>query len=99
MIDAGLTNDLADRQPARREIKAAAAAGAAGSGRITLAVESETNVRQNSDAARAAKSDIGVIIGRWTFLVPCGVSSPQQAVELGRGRSTSCWRGRLQGRE
>ncbi len=61
MIDAGL-NDLLIANQSIGEIEAAAAARAAGSGRITLAVESETNLRELSDAARAAKSDIGVII-------------------------------------
>ncbi len=47
-----------------------------------MAVESETNVRELSDAARAAKSDIGVIIEVDVGQHRCGVSSPQEAVEL-----------------
>ena len=63
-------------------VKAARLAGLAGLARLTVAVDSEANLRELSAAARHAGSQIRVVIEVDVGLGRCGVSSPEQALAL-----------------
>jgi D-serine deaminase-like pyridoxal phosphate-dependent protein len=82
MIDAGLSDVLIANQ-AIGPIKAAELARLAGLGRVIVAVESRSNADELAEAARRAKSEIGVLVEVDVGLHRSGVRSVAEAVELG----------------
>ena len=81
LIDAGLSDVLIANQ-AIGPVKAAELARIAGLGRVIVAVESEVNVRELSEAAARAKSQIDVI-------VEVDVGQHRSGCARSRGRSSS----------
>ena len=81
LIDAGLTDVLIANQ-AIGPVKAAELARIAGLGRVIVAVESEVNVRELSEAAARAKSQIDVIVEVDVGQHRSGVRSVEEALEL-----------------
>src|SRR4029077_10424813 len=82
LIDAGLSDVLIANQ-AIGPVKAAELARLAGLGRVIVAVESRSNADELADAARRAKSEIGVLVEVDVGLHRSGVRSVAEAVELG----------------
>jgi D-serine deaminase-like pyridoxal phosphate-dependent protein len=83
MVDAGLSDVLVANQVVG-PLRAAELARIASLGRVTVAVDSEVNARELSDAAGAAGSVINVIVEIDVGLHRCGVRSAAAAVQLGR---------------
>lgn len=83
MVDAGLSNVLIANQVVG-PVKAAELARIAGLGRVIVAVESEVNARELSDAAVHAGSEIIVLVEIDVGLHRAGVRSAQAAVALAR---------------
>lgn len=83
MIDAGLSDVLIANQVVGA-LRAAELARIAALGRVIVAVDSEANARELSQAAVAAGSVINVIVEIDVGLHRAGVRSAQAAVELGR---------------
>ena len=83
MIDAGLTDVLVANQVVG-PLRAAELARIASLGRVIVAVDSEANARELSDAASTAGSVINVIVEIDVGLHRAGVRSAQAAVGLGR---------------
>ena len=81
MLDAGLSDVLVANQ-AVGPIKAAELARIAGLGRVLVAIESSVNARELSEAARAARSQIDVLIEFDVGLHRSGVRTAQEAVDL-----------------
>jgi D-serine deaminase-like pyridoxal phosphate-dependent protein len=82
MIDAGLSDVLIANQVVG-PVKSAELARIAGLGRVTVAVESEVNARELSEAGDRAHSEINVLVEIDVGLHRCGVRSAQAAVQLG----------------
>jgi D-serine deaminase-like pyridoxal phosphate-dependent protein len=83
MIDSGLDDILIANQVVG-PVKAAELARLAGLARVTCAVDSRANAEELSAAAKAASSEIGVIVEIDVGLHRSGVRSVAEAVELGR---------------
>jgi D-serine deaminase-like pyridoxal phosphate-dependent protein len=81
LIDAGLSDVLIANQ-AIGPVKAAELARIAGLGRVIVAVESEVNVRELSEAAASARSQIDVIVEVDVGQHRSGVRSVEEALEL-----------------
>ena len=81
MLDAGLSDVLVANQ-AVGPIKAAELARIAGLGRVLVAIESSVNARELAEAARAARSQIDVLIEFDVGLHRSGVRTAQEAVDL-----------------
>ena len=81
MLDAGISDVLVANQVVG-PVKAAELARIAGLGRVIVAVESSANARELSDAARAAGSQIDVLIEFDVGLHRSGVRTSQEAVDL-----------------
>jgi D-threonine aldolase len=82
MLEAGLPELLVANEVVG-PIKAAEAARAAGLGELTLAVESASNATELSEAARAAGSEINVIVDVDVGQHRAGVRSAEDGVALG----------------
>ena len=83
MLDAGLDDVLIANQVVG-PLRAAELARVAALGRVIVAVDSEANAAELSDAADTAGSVINVIVEIDVGLHRCGVRSAPAAVELGR---------------
>jgi D-serine deaminase-like pyridoxal phosphate-dependent protein len=81
MMDAGLDDVLVANQ-AVGPGKAAEAARLAGIGRLIVAVESEANATELSEAATAAGSEISVLVEFDVGLHRCGVRTAAEALDL-----------------